>query len=108
MTDDNDLYILDDKGEPIPEPDPLKWAQWFGTNKARFVKQEDVGEGVWVSTVFLGIDHNFSGGEPILWETMAFTQQDRKTLDCRRCGGSREQAEAMHRDMVKKYNTPEQ
>lgn len=25
-----------------------------------------------VSTVFLGLDHNFFGGEPILWETMIF------------------------------------
>lgn len=26
----------------------------------------------WVSTIFLGLDHNFSGGEPILFETMIF------------------------------------
>lgn len=25
-----------------------------------------------MSTVFLGLDHNFSGGEPILFETMIF------------------------------------
>jgi len=37
----------------------------------RRVARTDVREGVWVSTVFLGIDHNYSGtGPPILFETM--------------------------------------
>ena len=25
-----------------------------------------------MSTVFLGLDHNFGGGTPILWETLVF------------------------------------
>lgn len=33
------------------------------------------GIGVWVSTAYLGIDHNFFGsGPPIIWETMIQTQ----------------------------------
>lgn len=28
--------------------------------------------GFWISTVFLGIDHNWSGGPPICFETMIF------------------------------------
>lgn len=48
------------------------WAQWCHEAQNRIVKQEDVGE-YWVSTVFLGIDHNFGNdgeGIPILFETM--------------------------------------
>lgn len=59
-------------GEPVHEPDTLKWAQWFEAAPERVLKQEWVGDAR-VSTVFLGIDHNFMGGyEPILWETMIF------------------------------------
>ncbi len=51
-----------------------------------------------VSTVFLGLDHNFGDGPPILWETLVFggPMNGQQT----RCAGSREQAEAMHEKMV--------
>lgn len=31
---------------------------------------------LWISTVFLGTDHNYWGGPPILWETMIFHDGD--------------------------------
>lgn len=63
-------YILKDK-TPIVETDILTWAKWFKT-ASRHVKQENIGD-VSVSTVFLGLDHNFcETGEPILFETMIF------------------------------------
>jgi hypothetical protein len=38
----------------------------------RLIKKDDI-HGVEISTVFLGLDHNFSGtGPPVLWETMIF------------------------------------
>lgn len=46
-----DKYILNAKGEPVPERDLMKWARWF-ESKGRIVKQEWV-ENVRVSTVFL-------------------------------------------------------
>lgn len=57
----------------VEEPDYFKWAQWFETSMpARIVGHTQVG--AWaISTVFLGLDHNFSRqGPPILFETMAF------------------------------------
>jgi hypothetical protein len=90
-------YKLDARGEPIPEPDLMKWADWFETADRRVAK-DYVGE-VKVSTVFLGLDHNFSGGgNPILWETMVFGGP--MNYEMTRCGGSREQAEAMHQKML--------
>ena len=62
-------YILVD-GKPVKEPDLLKWAAWFGTAERTLAKIEK--DGVRVSTIFLGLDHSFSEGAPVLWETMIF------------------------------------
>jgi hypothetical protein len=50
----------------------LEWAVWF--EKAdRHVERTRVAPGISVSTVFLGLDHNFSErGPPLLFETMVF------------------------------------
>jgi hypothetical protein len=70
-------YILVN-GEPVPEPDVLKWAKWFEDDESRVVartKIDDIAriEEICVSTVFLGIDHNFfEYGPPILYETTIF------------------------------------
>jgi hypothetical protein len=86
-------YKLDAHGEPIPEPDLLTWAAWLETAD-RHVALDIIGT-TRISTVFLGLDHNFSDqGDPILWETMVFNGPCNQ--EQHRCGGSREQAEAMH------------
>lgn len=106
-------YILDESGNPKPEPDLIKWATWFEKRGGRIVKQEQVGE-VWVSTVFLGLDHDFSGeGPPILWETMTLRRGDSLMEEKGdweeqdRCSGNREQAEAMHQNMVERVKAVE-
>lgn len=99
-----DKYILNDKGEPVPEPDLRKWAEWFEASCRPFkrrVKREKVGP-YEVSTVFLGLNHNWGKGPPILWETMVFKSGKSHDLDMDRCAGTREQAEAMHEKMAKK------
>jgi hypothetical protein len=63
-------YILDDNGNAVIEPDLMKWAKWFETAK-RSLSDETFAESR-VSTVFLGLDHAFGGGPPMLWETMVF------------------------------------
>lgn len=64
-------YILDGH-TPVPVPARV-WSQWFGTTEQRIVKQTQVSEDVRVSTVFLGLDHNFAlKGLPVLFETMVF------------------------------------
>ena len=62
-------YIL--KGqEAISCPDVLKWSQWL--EKAdRTVAKDTVGVSD-ISTVFLGLDHSFGEGPPLLFETMVF------------------------------------
>lgn len=65
-------YILADK-IPIECGDLLTWARWM-EGADRVVKQEDLCD-YWISTCFLGLDHNFSGDDssaPILFETIVF------------------------------------
>jgi hypothetical protein len=63
------------------------------------VRQEHVGCSH-VSTVFLGIDHGWGSKIPILWETMVL--RGKLADQTNRCGGGREQAEAMHAEMCKR------
>lgn len=72
----NGRYILDDEGNPQPEPDLMKWAEWIEKGgKTRIVKQTKV-KGHFVSTVFLGLDYQFQGGVPMLFETMIWDKND--------------------------------
>lgn len=69
-------YILDDDGEPVPadmstDAGLLEWAEWFSGTK-RILARTETPEGVTVSTVFLGLDHSYMGGPPVLWETKIF------------------------------------
>lgn len=72
------FYVLDEEGEPLEMDDWIVWATWMEYHHTeRVVSQDTVvnkeGADVGVSTVFLGINHNFVfGGPPILWETMIF------------------------------------
>jgi hypothetical protein len=66
-------YILDPDGEPVFEPDLLAWARWLDDGNRRRIALTDLGARGQVSTVFLGIDHNFgSHDRPVLWESMIF------------------------------------
>lgn len=95
----SDLFILSEDGNtPVKEGDIFKWSKWTSDhwNKRR-VAQTQVANKI-VSTVFLGLDHSWGDGPPLLWETMVFP--DNEEMD--RCTGNREQASAMHLKMVKK------
>jgi hypothetical protein len=65
-----ELYILDADGNPVPEPDLFKWAKWFSTAD-RNVAKANVGD-AHISTIFLGLNHQWFRGPPLLWETMIF------------------------------------
>jgi hypothetical protein len=96
-------YILNEEGEPRQCNDLLDWAGWFEVADRR-VALDMVGEGdeqYCISTVFLGLDYGFGWQDkPIVWETMVFKGKESMWHD--RCSGSREQALAMHAEMVKK------
>lgn len=101
-------YILNEQGDPFIEPDLITWAKWFEKAK-RHAGLTTVGR-YKISTVFLGLDHNWGLGPPVVWETMVFKKEskgkkwilgDFMKVEMDRCSGSSEQAEAMHEKMVK-------
>ena len=92
MRDPTTKYILDGH-RAVPEDDVIKWATWFKKGD-RVVAKSRVG-GWEVSTVFLGLDHQFGHGPPLLFETMVFPE-------CEICERTAtwEAAEAMHAKIV--------
>lgn len=87
-------YILDGK-KPVEEPDLFKWATGFDLSKRRVAFTK--GFNIFVSTVFLGLDHSFGDGPPLLFETMVC----RNKVDWGECWRytTWEEAEAGHRQM---------
>jgi hypothetical protein len=60
---------------------------------------------VTVSTVFLGLDHSFGGGPPVLFETMVFGMPDGSEYQDRY--HTWQEAEAGHREVVRKLRNGE-
>ena len=104
-------YVLDKHGNPQPAHDLLAWAQWYETSQRTIVL-------TWfrwgiVSTIFLGLDHSFTGMlmaesptdpeyKPVLWETMVFGG---KLNQGQRRYQSREAALVGHAKLVKECKT---
>lgn len=67
-------YILV-KGK-IKEVGFIEWAKWFESPTTNRIIGSTMVKNIRVSTVFLGLNHSFSGGKkPVLFETMMFNQR---------------------------------
>lgn len=97
------FWMLDAAGEPQPcsasGTDTL-WNEWIAVAeqpgpRCRYLRADDV-RGHRVSTVFLGIDHDFAGEGPVLWETMVFCSDRCAWSDSQRRFRSKEDALAHH------------
>ena len=69
-------YRINDARDCAVECDWEEYAKWSQKDRTlQIIAQEDVGY-VWVSTVLLGIDHNFEeDGPPLIFETMVFARE---------------------------------
>jgi hypothetical protein len=65
-----DFYILDQNKKAI-EANIIEYAQFNSDANNWRVKKDIVGDTV-ISTVFLGVNHSYDGGRPLLFETMVF------------------------------------
>lgn len=62
-------YYYDRNGDPMSM---LDWTRRFEDNTYKRVAFDQVGD-IDISTVWLGLDHNFSGtGSPLIFETIVF------------------------------------
>lgn len=79
-----------------------EWGKLHADFESRVIRQEYAGKH-WVSTVWMGIDHSFGQGPPLIFETMVFpSKEDLGEEDCQRYA-TKEEALAGHRAMVKKW-----
>jgi hypothetical protein len=90
-------YILVGK-KPMPCEDTLTWGKWFEVADNR-VALTEIGT-VKISTVFLGIDHQWDAGPPLLFETVIFGLPDEAGAFQERCS-TWEEAEIVHEEAVK-------
>lgn len=66
-------YILKNK-KPVLCEDIIEWSKYMQDFTNKRVAETKKG-GITVSTVFLGLDHNWGSGPPLLFETMIFGGQ---------------------------------
>jgi hypothetical protein len=93
-------YIFRD-GQAIQEPDSMRWAEWFETADRHVAFTELADGSVQVSTVFLGIDHQFGKGPPVLWETMVFHELPGQRRDESPDFGDLQRRYASHEDALR-------
>lgn len=93
-------FILN--GKEVIETNLMGWARWYETAD-RHVAKTEVAQGIDVSTVFLGLDHRFGDGPPLIFETMVFGgpddqhQERYSTWDEAEAGHARIVAEQRHK-----------
>jgi hypothetical protein len=79
--------VLSEDGA-VMECDLMTWAYWLEKGRAqRVLAQEELEGGYWISTVFLGLNHQYNPkGSPLWFETMIFAPPDGKPLELIRPG----------------------
>lgn len=68
---DHSYWILKEQ-EAVPVLSLEEWGAFFQDTEKRRVALTYLTNKVWISTVFLGLDHSFGGPVPLLFETMTF------------------------------------
>lgn len=67
-------------GTPYPNtPEGLhEWARDFENINIKRVAQDTLLNGIRVSTIWLGLNHRYDGGRPLIFESMSFVPQHTK------------------------------
>ena len=68
----SEYYILDNEKNVVSTNDMKEWGQMFNNTDKRRVARTELKDNVEVSTVFLGLDHQWGDGPPLLFGTMTF------------------------------------
>lgn len=92
------MYYILDGHTPVKVKNVMEYHEWYMENAVVHVKLDKLPNGVDVSTVFLGLDHNYyGGGKPILFETMIFGGEHEHFMNRY---STWEEAEAGHQDAI--------
>ena len=91
------MGYYDRQGKPLT--DTMEWGRLHSDYEYKRVAETTIGR-LWVSTVWLGLDHSFGDGPPLIFETMVFVAgEGGDDLDCRRYSTEAE-ALAGHEDVL--------
>ncbi len=93
------MMYYDKEGNPIT--DVLEWAKLLENKEYKIIKQEILWWRGWLSTVWLGMDHSWGQGKPLIFESVLFFFCGGSVLDCRRYS-TLEEAIQGH-DFLRKY-----
>lgn len=95
-------YILN--GKEAVKVDMMIWAKWLEETpiEERTVAKDEISD-VHISTVFIGLDHNFNG-PPHIFETMVFEPENGGDETYRY--STWKEAEKGHKELVDKYSKP--
>lgn len=91
------MYYILDKNKKVITAGLNNWSKMFSDSESRTVALTEV-NGYRVSTVFLGLDHGFSGGAPVVFETCIFSNHNDDGVFARY--STWEDAEIGHRDAL--------
>lgn len=83
---------------------PISFEEWLRTAEDKRVALNALPNGLRISTVWLGLDHRFGLGPPLIFETMVFDpkRQGNHDLDCARYS-TEEEAIQGHKEMCNKW-----
>ncbi len=101
---EHDLWELknkfDKEGKPI---NLMEWAKLCEDPTYRRIEKTTLSNGKWISTVWLGLNHNYGRGKPLIFETMVFlNKEDFGEIDMERYSTLKE-AQRGHKRMIKKH-----
>ena len=97
------MNFYDRQGNPIIGS--KVWALLFEDMDYRRVAETTLPSGKWVSTVWMGIDHRFTGdGPPLIFETMVFPSEDNPSDQDMERYSTEEQALEGHERMCRKWS----
>jgi hypothetical protein len=100
----HDKYRRDGMPYPKTQEGLLEWTRDYGDHANRIVRQDTLPNGYFVSTVWLGLDHGWGKGLPLIFETMVFPPDSRQDEYCERYATEAEEIIG-HRHAVDLYST---
>lgn len=69
------IYRRDGTPYPDGQKGIMEWCKDVGDHKMQRVALDELSNGVEISTVWLGLDHRWNKGRPLIFETMLFVPQ---------------------------------
>ena len=98
---DFDSYYYDRKGQPMSQED---WLSKFDDLAYKRVAQDTLLDGRWVSTVWVGMNHQMGAGPPLIFETMVFPSNDNMNDEYCERYSTEEQAVVGHAEVLERLS----